>query len=526
MAKYPRAHRYMIFANDDVVPTPVQSALRMPPASTAGMSVLDVIRYITRILTAELEAATGADGYLDAFGLGDDDLESNAGDSDVSEYEVALHDFEDEDHALPPPRLEERLPSIFKKLSRTAHKNLKRDLTAAIRVGIRPKLLHDTEVHLHSIFALPFKVARLGVPEATLEAWDLDPNHFIVLLMQLNGGDPNLRDFLVSDKGEEQITFRLGKCKSDEPSLSSARLTFSRSHWQDANKGSTQSDEPSEVCESAKGGASDTFLAPYLFSPINEILGEYLPRLIRLRRTQKLSWDEAQECVCQDERRQDKTTPADKKPPKSRKSDPLAEPIISQSVSSALQPDFALEDEEDFSLPLVAMQFALRRLARCTEFCMVCHRKIKGGYEAVKPFVCEDHLCLFKYMNLGLGRAAEHEIIQQPYVVDLLISFFAAAINSQSRTSIPPALGIKTFDEHKGFAASADFSKREVWFDKKAGAPRPDFPQGASFVIGSGPSEIHPWPRGQGDKRKWMLLDLTLRQSSLFLPYCGGKHGC
>lgn len=502
MAKYPKGHRYMIFANDDVVPTPVQSALRMPPATTFGMSALDVVRYITRIITAELEAATGVDEEVDALGLGDDDLESNADDSDVSEYEVALHDFEDEDHALPPPRLDNRLPSILKKLSRPAHKNLKRDLTAAIRVGIRPKLLHDTEVHLHSIFALPLKVARLGVPDDTLEAWDLDPNEFIVLLMQLNGGYPSLQDFLVSDKGEEQITFRLGKCKSSEPSPSSARLAFSRSHWQDTNKGSTERDEPLKACESAKGETSDTFLVSYLFNSINEILGEYLPRLIRLRRTQKLSWDEAQERVCQDERRQNKTTPADKKPRKTQKSDPLPEPVISQSVSSALQPDFALEDDEDFSLPLVAMQFALRRLARCTEFCMICHRKIKGGYEAVKPFVCEDRLCLFKYMNLSLGRAAEHEIIHQPYVVDLLVSFFAAAVSSNSRTSIPPALGIKTFDENKGFAAWADFSKREVWFDKSAGTPSPEFPKGASFVIGSGPSKVHPWPRGQSDERE------------------------
>jgi ubiquitin-conjugating enzyme E2 Q len=495
----------MIFANNDVVPIPIQTALRMPPASTVGMSVLDVIRYITRIITAELETATGADEELHALGLGDDDLVSDAGDSDISEYEVALHDFEDEDHALPPPRLDNRLPSILKKLSRTAHKNLKRDLTAAIRVGIRPKLLHDTEVHLHSIFALPFKVAQLGVPDNTLEAWDLEPNDFILLLMQLNDGYPSLQDFLASENGSEQVNFRLGKCKNSEPSLSSARLAFSRSHWQDVDKGSTQRDEPSEAGTSGQGTTSDTFVVSYLFGPINEILGEYLPRLIRLRRTQKLSWDEAQERVCQDERRQDKTTPEEHKLQSSQDPDPRADPIISHSVSSALQADFVLEDEKDFSLPLVAVQFALRRLARCAEFCMVCHRKINGGYEAVKPSVCEDHLCLFKFMNLGLGRAAEHEIVKQPYVVDLLISFFGAAINNKSRTTIPRGLGIKTFEEHKGIAAWADLSKGEVRFDKSAESPHSEFSKGASFVIASGPSSDRSRKQGEADQRKSAL---------------------
>lgn len=125
------------------------------------------------------------------------------------------------------------------------------------------------------------------------------------------------------------------------------------------------------------------------------------------------------------------------------------EQMFSRGIVTALQHDFALDNEEDFSLPLVVMQFALRRLSRCTEFCLVCHRKLIRGYEAVKPYVCEDQLCIHQYLNLGFGHTVEHEVIKHPYVVDLLISFFAAAIHQNSRTKIPLALGIKTIDRKK-----------------------------------------------------------------------------
>ncbi len=43
--------------------------------------------------------------------------------------------------------------------------------------------------------------------------------------------------------------------------------------------------------------------------------------------------------------------------------------------------------------------------------------------EALKPYVCDKPLCLYQYMSLGFGPSIEHEIISQPYVVDLLTTF-------------------------------------------------------------------------------------------------------
>lgn len=76
----------------------------------------------------------------------------------------------------------------------------------------------------------------------------------------------------------------------------------------------------------------------------------------------------------------------------------------------------------------------MRYLLRCTEFCLVCHNKIEGGFEALKPYVCDNPLCLYQYMGLGFGPSVEHEILTQPYVVDLLVSFcYTAALNRRLR---------------------------------------------------------------------------------------------
>jgi ubiquitin-conjugating enzyme E2 Q len=88
-----------------------------------------------------------------------------------------------------------------------------------------------------------------------------------------------------------------------------------------------------------------------------------------------------------------------------------------------------LTDAKDtpISLPLVVTQFAMRYLVRCTQFCLVCHDRLTGEFEALKPYVCDKPLCLYQYMSLGFGPSIEHEILTQPFVVDLLVSFCYAA---------------------------------------------------------------------------------------------------
>ncbi|KAJ6441786.1 ubiquitin-conjugating enzyme E2 Q2 [Purpureocillium lavendulum] len=86
-------------------------------------------------------------------------------------------------------------------------------------------------------------------------------------------------------------------------------------------------------------------------------------------------------------------------------------PIITTQAPEALQVDYALDEEDEIS--------------------------------SLKPYVCEKPLCLYQYMSLGFGPSIEHEIINNPLVVDLLVSFLFAAITYNKIREFPSALAVK-----------------------------------------------------------------------------------
>ena len=92
------------------------------------------------------------------------------------------------------------------------------------------------------------------------------------------------------------------------------------------------------------------------------------------------------------------------------------------------------------------MQYALRHLVRCTEFCLVCHCKVEADFEALKPYVCSKPLCLYQYMSLGFGPSIEHEIITQPHVVDLLTSFCYSSAHAHKLRYLPTGMALMVPD--------------------------------------------------------------------------------
>lgn len=110
---------------------------------------------------------------------------------------------------------------------------------------------------------------------------------------------------------------------------------------------------------------------------------------------------------------------------------PISTPRPTGIADTNLPPilmDDHLSSKDAVSLPLTAMQFALRYLVKCTNYCMICHNRTDESFEALKPYVCGNPLCLYQYMSLGLGPSIDQEIIKQEYVVDLLISFCYASL--------------------------------------------------------------------------------------------------
>ena len=150
-----------------------------------------------------------------------------------------------------------------------------------------------------------------------------------------------------------------------------------------------------------------------------------------------------------------------------------------------VNPSIAIEDhlqcqEKEKSFPLLAMQYGLRHLVRCTEFCLVCHCKVETDFEALKPYVCSKPLCLYQYMNLGFGPSIEHEIITQPHVVDLLVSFCYSSAHACKMRYLPTGMAlmvpaVAAIPEYRTFSATqAGYGGQALWFPIPGQTPEPD----------------------------------------------------
>jgi ubiquitin-conjugating enzyme E2 Q len=166
----------------------------------------------------------------------------------------------------------------------------------------------------------------------------------------------------------------------------------------------------------------------FISSSLNEFINAKFISLLKIRSSVGIGWDGAKLYFNDKQGRLDQQSaelPSVYYEESSQKESTLPDPISADHLTD--------HQVKQISFPLIAAQFAFRYLTRCTEFCLVCHDKIEEDFEALKPYVCSKPLCLYQYMALGFGPSVEHEILTQPYVVDLLVSFcYASALVSHA----------------------------------------------------------------------------------------------
>ncbi|KAF2397616.1 hypothetical protein EJ06DRAFT_544664 [Trichodelitschia bisporula] len=276
---------------------------------------------------------------------------------------------------------------------------------AGFRVGVHGKFALDEP----SYVLLSIRISKLGISSAAMAAWEMDRKDYLLLAIQYSEGYVPMS--ALNDMSRHQVPkgetmlFRVGVSRSYKPSLKHIINAFSSSRY-----GGT-SGAPTE-----KHGFRWFFIA----NTLNNLLNERLVPIVNLRAT-GFTWVQAGEkCANQFENSGNFSNEVDST---ALASTPTGS--VLPGVPPVVQADHILDDHPawGYSFPLVAMQFVLRRFVRCTDFCVVCHRKIPGDLEAIKPDVCDKPLCLYQYMALGLGPSIENDIRSQPYVVDLLISF-------------------------------------------------------------------------------------------------------
>lgn len=272
------------------------------------------------------------------------------------------------------------------------------------------------------------RISKLDISEDTLSAWSLQPQQYIVLVIKYLNGYKDLGS-LVRERSRVNVEMYVGSCGHYKPSATSvmrAIMKTGTSEYVDSKK-------PDHV---ANADSTRDLKPIFISGSLNELLAKRFLHILFYRIERGHSWLTAEaEYDREDNNKQNLNY----------ESLPDTETVA--DVKEALLPDLVKDDHlhgingADAAFPLVAMQFVLRHLVLCTDYCLVCFREVSG--ESLKPYVCEKPLCLFQYNQLGFGTSIEQELIHHPYVVDLLVSFCYSAARGNAITTFPLGLNIQ-----------------------------------------------------------------------------------
>jgi ubiquitin-conjugating enzyme E2 Q len=423
----------MITTESMDLPTGVNAILAEIQDSSAGKSIPDLIETISRKLGKHLAAGSADDPFDleedEDMGVSQDDgSDGNGSSSEEEAYDTdGDEEFYDQGGSHGTARLAPRVkmsPEILRKINGRIRSDLRTVKLAGFKVGILSGAKADS---ISSIVSISVKVDSLGLSEEAIQAWDLDPQQYIVLLIRYNDGYHNFEQIAEAPAKSLDIEFRLGVSNKYKPSLVAALAAFTDS-INDRSKSSDNS-TPFEEDFEDQAGFSNVFIS----SSLNEFVNTSFISLLKIRNDVGLSWRGAKLWFNE---KQSRIGVKDAELPSSCYEEDVA--ATEKNLPDMIARDHLTDDHptgKPISFPLLAAQFTLRYLARCTEYCLVCHDEIEEQFEALKPYVCSKPLCLYQYMSLGFGPSVEHEILTQPYAVDLLISFCYAA----AQVSLPPA---------------------------------------------------------------------------------------
>lgn len=318
--------------------------------------------------------------------------------------------------------------------------HIRRDARLAREAGLKVGLVGGAMAggDGHWFISVSCRLSKLGISDETMQAWALDRNQYLILLLRYPTGYTTAKDLAARPalQARRSIEMRVRVGPSYKPTFQQALLAFSVSMATPA-KGQAalnmdRSDHPGPA------SSEDRLGTMFISGSLDQLLNERLVLLLRSRLGMNLSWLGAETCY-NDHQGLQHSPPG-----------PYQATTTDDGESASWLPDLVTADhvaevdgEEDVSFLLVAMQFLFRHLVRCTEFCLVCHCKVDTDFEALKPYVCSKPLCLYQYMSLGFGPSLEHEILAQPEVVDILISFCYASARTFVLSSRPTGMGLR-----------------------------------------------------------------------------------
>lgn len=440
-SSYPDDNNFLLSTDSEPATAAIANTLEYLQNFTFGLTVSETLRDLSTGLTDALKSChVDQDGDTIMNGAADGGSASEGQSSD-EHWEHSDYD-EDEDifgfaslsgqKSKTPRKQAIAAPDVLNKI--------RRDLRKAREAGAKIGILYgvDDQAHTHMI-SLSIRARKLGISDEALEAWDIDPTDYIVLLFRIDGPYPAAENLFDRAASSFPITFRFGKCKKSKPSLDSARRAFDTQSDSNTSVGQASGAQTTEPA-----GDSHPFSKLFISNSMEQFMNENFLALTKLRLSGHQSWDDANSHILNlfgqqpsaERKGKGKAKEEDLRFSESSFIDGSAQ----QKLPTILVWDSFAESATDISIPLVAMQFALHYFVRCTEHCLRCHRRVKQEFEALKPYVCEDPLCLFQYIAMGFGPSIEHEILSQPYVVDLLTTLCYSSIQDYTSMRMPTSL--------------------------------------------------------------------------------------
>lgn len=374
------------------------------------MKVADMLGNVSRRLRATSQNDTH-DANNDVEMVDVDDLEFLAGEDDSeSEPDYDDADLFEGDGAFT-FGADREIGDTFQpmEISTLIQQRFRRDLLSVFKAGFHTgKACGFEKGSLESIAWISIRVSKLHLSGEIRDAWDLASSEYIILLIRYLDQYTSFEDVINKPARYCNMSFRLRKSFKKKPTPQQAVAAFS------------------DLQPHHQGSDGLELHSLWISRSIESFMGNDFISLLKLRHKHAVTWTTAKEMLLFQmtsmTSTEDEGLPSIKGERDERHShDAKLPPILS---------DDHLLSEGETSLPLIAFQFALHYLVRCTDYCTICHRKSEGNLDALKPYVCNQPLCLFQYMNLGFGPSIETEIINQPTVVDLLVSLCFVSLSS------------------------------------------------------------------------------------------------
>ena len=427
LGEYPESHEYMFFTSADSVHPEIQQAIdSLPGCSRRKVAdmLTKVVGYLDKVTVDKDGEPTslGDDGTMDIDSDSDDEIQDEADDEDEQPDE---YDSDDEAFSNKTAKINFSNSTYESNQStgslQILRRRIRHDLDLAKKARFRVSYIGKLHKgSLNGLITLSVRVSKLDISEEALSAWNMEANQYFMIILRYSAGYQTLDD-LISGEGSG-VDIRVGLAEGYKISTEDAVAAFTK--MEDT---SNPSNHVAGKSQTGPKGLARLFIQ----GPLEELLNHRLISLLKYRMAMGFPWLGAEEFYNDHQGRNlEQSTPDTRY---------WREEDLKSGFTSN---DHLTSIERQKSFPTLAMQFALRHLTRCTEFCLVCHRQVGTSFEALKPYVCSNPLCLYQYMSLGFGPSMEHEIVWQPWVVDLLISFCYNSAHSRRLKDLPNGMAL------------------------------------------------------------------------------------